>query len=720
MQPTDPDARNPSLLLYIAGAAAQIAGLAAVSYQLGEPTFAYFTVVLTLVGAAVSYQLRRLGTNPRLIKSGALLLGLVFLYAYRAAGLFGSIVPVEAQGSQEMLLVCALALTATFWSFLWLTDEAVVFTCVWSIAMIGLTGTVNINRELILSFIAFLGAATFLLVHHNALLQSRAPSGETNPASHRPSTSLNLLRTQFAMALVAWLGSILLGFLVAIPVQMVGRNLSLATIIQRLKVPPSPTGRTPGRPRLIFDNLMEFKVGIGPVDDDPTERMQVLSEGPHYWRGRVYDLYNGHSWTSTFGAGGQDKFAEDGQDTPDGLSTFNLAPLGKPRNGVAHVTHHYRINAGVYGPLYACAEPRRVRAPVLHIIQRDDNTIGTGRGMGTEYEVDSDVVDPKASDLRNSGTVYPPEIAENYMNQGTTNDALQQLMLEATAGAPTNPYDRTQHIRRFIANRCIYTREARAVPTDRDAAEFFLNESKEGYCDLYATAMTVLCRYAGLPARVATGFAPGSVATDMTNLPPINPKDKRKWYVLRGSDLHAWTEVYFVGYGWLPFDATSDTSATVVPTKTPEPVKKANRWEAFLKQNGIPLVLCVLGLCGMLFVAFNELSGRIGARLPGRRGMARADEVARIYKASLRRVAKRGGRRPVTMTPSEYVAQVREAIDASVAVPLSTLTSIAERSLYGPDEITNEDVAAARGARDAVLTALRAAPRRKPDAAVPA
>ena len=94
-----------------------------------------------------------MGVSSRALRGGAILLGVVFLLALRGVGLFGALVPPEAHGSQEILLVSALAFTATFCSFLLVTDEAVVFTCVWAIAIIGLTGTVEINRPLIVSFV---------------------------------------------------------------------------------------------------------------------------------------------------------------------------------------------------------------------------------------------------------------------------------------------------------------------------------------------------------------------------------------------------------------------------------------------------------------------------------------------------------------------------------------------------------------------------------------
>jgi hypothetical protein len=698
----DGGTREVSIPLYVAACIAQIAGFCAVAYQIAQPAFAYFTIILTIIGMFVSYQLRRLGTPARLIKSGTLLLGLVFLYALRGAGVFGAIVPVEAQGSQEMLLVTALAFTATFCSFLLLTDEAVVFTCVWSIAIIGLTGTVNINRELIISFIVFLAAASFLLVHQNALANSR------NGKARSSATSWPLIKTQLTVALVAWISSIVLGFLIAIPVQMVGRNLSLGTIIQRLKVPASATTKQSSFNRLMFDQLGEFRVGLGPVDDDPTERMTVLSLGPRYWRGRVYDQYTGLGWLSSAAQQGEDIFPEPGQDTPDGLSTFNLRDFGPARKKTTRETHRFSVNGGVYGPVYGAAEPRKVRAPLGRIIQRSDNSIGAGRGGGSEYEVESDVYEARPAELRGTSTTYPEEIRRQYLNTGPVNDELQKLMQEAVANAPTNPFDRAQAIRRYIANRCIYTREARAVPKDRDAVEFFLNDSKEGYCDLYASSMTVLCRYAGIPARVATGYAPGTQAEDGRK--PNNPRDKRILYVLRGSDQHAWTEVYFNDYGWVVFDATQDTAAAPFQAvATPEPLKKSNPWEQFFRNSRVSLILVGLGLLGFLYVLVNEVVLRnVRARGAADPARARANEIAHLYRKTIRQIERRGLERPETMTPGEFSWLVREQYGAEVGGALDRLTRRLEQALYGPSTITNADLADAREASRGVRQAMAA------------
>ena len=72
----------------------------------------------------------------------------------------------------------------------------------------------------------------------------------------------------------------------------------------------------------------------------------------------------------------------------------------------------------------------------------------------------------------------------------------------------------------------------------------FVPETHAGYCQYFAGAMALMLRYLGIPARVAVGFAGGSY--DST---------KRVWNI-SDREAHAWVEVWFKGYGWLPFDPT--------------------------------------------------------------------------------------------------------------------------------------------------------------------
>ncbi|GAB4455845.1 MAG: hypothetical protein OHK0029_12620 [Armatimonadaceae bacterium] len=711
-----------SIPLYVAGGAVQISALVAVAYQVAEPAFAYFTIALTILGMVVSYNLRRIGISSRLIFAGTILLGLIFLYALRGAGVFGAIIPLEVQGSQEILLISALAYTATFSSFLLLTDEAVVFTCVWAIAIIGLTGTVNINRELVLCFIAFLAASSFLLIHQNTLHQSaanrarwpqrfqrwRSLHGET---VDEQTGQRRLLRTQLTMAGIAWFVSLALGFLIAIPVQMVGRNLSINQIVQRLKVPPSAASRAGVLPRLTFDDATKFDVGIGPIDDDPTEKMTVLTEEPQYWRGRVYNQYTGKGWRNTLADFVEEIVPVPGGDTAEGFSTFELKPVVELPPTVEKQTHRFNIRGGLYGPIYHAAEPRVVRALVSRVLQRPDNTIGTGRNGGQEYEVDSDIVRFKVSDLRDSGTDYPEDIRRRYLGQALTNDQLRALSQEAISGAGDNPYDRAQAIRTFISSRCVYTRDARAVPRDQDAAEFFLNESREGYCDLYATSMAVLCRYAGIPARVATGFAPGNPAEDWK---PDNPNEKRTLYILRGSDQHAWTEVYFNGIGWIPFDATRDTVALTAPATTPMPEREETPFQKWLRTGKFAIGLVVLGLLGVMFVLYNEFY-RQSPKTKAATSVLRpfASQVTRIYLGALRQTERRAFRRAVTETPMEYAQRLRRDFDTQTGESLGRLTAIAEKAFYGPSDITEADVQAANTIAAEVKHALKTQKERK-------
>jgi hypothetical protein len=83
-----------------------------------------------------------------------------------------------------------------------------------------------------------------------------------------------------------------------------------------------------------------------------------------------------------------------------------------------------------------------------------------------------------------------------------------------------------------------------------DVVEYFLFEQRRGYCEQFSSSLAVMARSLGIPARVATGYAPGEY-NPFTGL-----------YEVRASDAHAWVEVYFPGYGWSTFDPTPSFDST--------------------------------------------------------------------------------------------------------------------------------------------------------------
>lgn len=124
-----------------------------------------------------------------------------------------------------------------------------------------------------------------------------------------------------------------------------------------------------------------------------------------------------------------------------------------------------------------------------------------------------------------------------------------------------NPYDQVRAIYGHFStsNGFVYSLETGDATTGSAIVDFLL-ENKRGYCVQYAAAMAWMVRELGLPARVVIGFTSGRSRTVGT-------------YTLSNHNAHAWTEVYFAGFGWVPFDPTprSSVNGAVSPDWAPDP-----------------------------------------------------------------------------------------------------------------------------------------------------
>ena len=105
-----------------------------------------------------------------------------------------------------------------------------------------------------------------------------------------------------------------------------------------------------------------------------------------------------------------------------------------------------------------------------------------------------------------------------------------------------NDYDRAAAICLYLQNTYPYTLLQNEPPTTRDFVSWFLFEEQKGYCTSFASAMAVMCRTLGIPARYIEGYAAMPEADGIARVTQQHA--------------HAWVEVYFPGFGWLPFDPT--------------------------------------------------------------------------------------------------------------------------------------------------------------------
>ncbi|MGG2092155.1 transglutaminaseTgpA domain-containing protein [Bacillus sp. S13(2024)] len=119
-----------------------------------------------------------------------------------------------------------------------------------------------------------------------------------------------------------------------------------------------------------------------------------------------------------------------------------------------------------------------------------------------------------------------------------------------------NQYDKVLAIESYFTdNSFVYETEHVLVPKkDQDYVDQFIFDTKSGYCNNFSTSMIVLLRSVGIPARWVKGYTEGALDNTLVNL------ESNSVYKITNNNAHSWVEVYFPGYGWIPFEPTKGFS----------------------------------------------------------------------------------------------------------------------------------------------------------------
>lgn len=589
----------------------------------------------------------------------------------------GDMFPAEALADEDLMW-------ATLWGWLMIglcftlsARRNVLFCLVAGLAMFGLTATVNLNTAMMIYFAIMVFAAVFVWGYEHLLNLAEggegAQTGAETPMVQQMPDWWRLARTQVVAGSLLVTGVVVAGIAIGTVLYAIG---------PRLYLQPGAGYRYA---RWIQTSLLSyggmlnsFNVGRGPVVLPSAPALEIKAETGHLWRGQAYDQYTGQGWNRRV-IRTDDLISIDGWWRVPGE---NRIPGERLVQQVKLLTVDSRA-------LFAAARPVAVHVP-RQVVEGHDLQFRAEMDVyqclmttfrmppGTEFEVISAIPPDDAQTLRATPARYPEEILSIYVRQvpPAALAELEDLVAELTAGAKT-PYDKVVALRDYIEGACAYSDRAPAVPAGEDVASYFIKQSQVGACDLFATALAVMCRIAGVPARVATGFMTGQYHPDRQAFVPLQ------------RDAHAWTEVYFTGVGWVPFDAAAERvesgggeilalNYSAVRQRLLQALDRI--WGAALVMIGILALASALVGPGLLW---RTLRLRLTSRSPRVR-------LGEVYDAFARRALRQVGLRPERWrTPREVMQELVASGAVAPGPAMEELERLTERFYqrrYGPTE----------------------------------
>lgn len=290
--------------------------------------------------------------------------------------------------------------------------------------------------------------------------------------------------------------------------------------------------------------------GEGKISLDPSRIMaiKVLMKGnelapdepKQLWKGSSLEYYDGRVWSPM----GPDE---------DQFKRFQTEParmfqsrVKGGRDVLLEVTTQEGSDF-----LFAPQRADALDSPMMRVVSRDElggTFKGTASSRGSlRYRVRSRIPPSSPAELRRQVDLQgcDPRFVRLFtqLPDSITRRTIA-LSQQLTKNQPTI-YDKVMAIHKYLVENYTYTLDVPKVPKGRQPDDFFLFDSKRGHCELLASAMVVLLRASGIPARLVAGYAGGEWNA------------YGGFYTVRRSDAHAWVEVYFPIFrqdGWVSFD----------------------------------------------------------------------------------------------------------------------------------------------------------------------
>jgi transglutaminase-like putative cysteine protease len=516
------------------------------------------------------------------------------------------------------------------------------------------------------AFVVYLFAALLLLAA--TAVRDRAVIWERDGVEYPEFLQLQALGGAF------WAALVLLGATWALP--LAGESRALASLWDRATEPVvdwlAPYSRVflgvdarRPLPAHRFDDVLPFqgRIELPSIDVAQLEGVDFLPAAP-YLRARAYAEYTAEGW----------KLPEaDARAVGAGETIVSGAEQGRERREIT-VTVERGQSA-----LLTLGQPVRVdRDAVAQVGPDGGDVLGLrapdeGRvAAGTVYRVEGSVSVATVEDLRAAGDDYPRWTRAYLGLPDELPERVRALAADVTVGQ-TNAYDRAAAIEAYLRGIPV-DYDIEPAPVGRDPVDYFLFDLRRGYFDYHASAMAVMLRTLGIPARVAVGYAVGA-----------QDRDPGGGYRITEKRAFAWTEVFFPGYGWIEFNPTPSEPPVRRPSAA-APGDGIGPNDDLLGFGDIPAAGGGFGLFPEETPPDGAAASSDGARLPApllgfmgalaamtagallgwwawNRGLRGLDRASRAWAKTLRLASWAGAPPEPHLTPQEYARRLRERLE---------------------------------------------------------
>jgi transglutaminase-like putative cysteine protease len=488
----------------------------------------------------------------------------------------------------------------------------------------------------------------------------------------------------------------------------------------------------------------------GAITYDDTLVLEVEADEPFYLRGRIYDTYTGRNWLTNTNTDLSDMYNDLAFKEALGysfsyinsLKNHNLdwvlnnnfysnSPLLKQH--VMKVTvksaqqKYVFLPANVYKGELLDSTPKidfvHLYPDILASSHIDPDTVYSVRYYtpdiyskafkSAEKTSAEDYVsilnDSRIKYYTDNYIAYNNNIRKTYMGTEKITERTKTLAKEITRNC-NNEFEKADAIKSWLQNNCTYTISPRQPSPGGDFVDFFLFSSKSGYCVHFATAMTMLLRASGVPARYVEGYA----------APTATTKGK---YEVTNRQAHAWVEYYSDMYGFITVDPTpsqslpkinfqgdsasngqsgysvpimpnmsSTTSLSDLPSA--EDTAAAARAKAAEQARKTALIVtAILSVAALLLMIYGGKSAVRALWYSIISQQRRNEQAISLYNYFSNSLKHLGFYKPPSATPAEYAESIRGKMMFGV-VTFDKVTEVYDAARFGSREISEDDIAA--------------------------